>query len=66
MREPLSLYEEAQARAAGEQTLHQLVAEVARALDTGRVIQTAATQLVQLPGLSQAVVFVGGDHEHGA
>lgn len=64
--ESARLYEDAQARTAREQTLNRLVASVARALDSEEVLQVAAEQLGQLPGVSEAAVYIGGKNEPGS
>jgi nitrate/nitrite-specific signal transduction histidine kinase len=64
--ESARLYEQAQARAAGEETLNRLAATVARAVDSEGVLQAAAQALGRLPGVDQARVFIGGDDEPGA
>jgi hypothetical protein len=56
-------FEEAQLRAAREQTINRLTAGIARSLDTESVLRTAALQLGELPSVTEVSVFLGGRPE---
>ncbi len=63
--ESARLFEEAQLRAAREQTINRLTAGIARSLDTESVLRTAALQLGELPSVTEVSVFLGGRPEAG-
>lgn len=56
--ESARLYEEAQARAAREQMINRLTADLARSLDTDGVLRTAAFQLGNLPSVTEATIVL--------
>lgn len=64
--ESARLYEEAQRRAEREETINRLTASLARGLDMDGVLRSAAAQLGELPGVTEAMVLLtgGGTHDH--
>lgn len=59
--ESARLYEEVQARAAREQMINRLTADLARSLDTEGVLRTAAFQLGNLPSVIEATVSLNAN-----
>jgi GAF domain-containing protein len=53
------LFEDAQVRAAREQTINRLTASIARALDTDGVLRAAVRELGELPAVSEASIYLG-------
>jgi GAF domain-containing protein len=66
----LRLLEEATQRAKQEQTVGELAFRFSQALDMDSLLQTAARELGQLPGVEEASVYIGqadtGDDDPGA
>ncbi|HXF84069.1 MAG TPA: GAF domain-containing protein [Anaerolineales bacterium] len=57
--ENIRLLEEATQRARQEQTVGELAARFSQLLDVDTLLQTAARELGQLPGVAEASVFIG-------
>jgi GAF domain-containing protein/HAMP domain-containing protein len=57
--ESARVFDEAQARAAREQTLNQFVARFARSLDLDSLLRTAVKELGQIPDVVEASIHIG-------
>jgi GAF domain-containing protein/HAMP domain-containing protein len=57
--ESARLFEETQTRAAHEEAINRLTANIARSLDTDGVLQVAARELGNLPAVIEATVYLG-------
>ena len=56
--ESARLFEEAQQRLAREALINRITSSITRSLDTSHILQTAALQLADLPGIAQASVSI--------